>query len=96
MLVFQVFGLFSTILPRLIKICGTLFKLVVRLIKGKTPADKFADVVMKAMKTHPPILERKYADRWMVRVLQKGLNGRELMPYEVKQTVLPFKMPTLG
>ena len=92
MLVFQTVGMVGNSLPRVVKLFIALIRLGIRLAKGRNPADKFFDVIVEAMKKDPNTLARKFGDRWMVKSLKKGLNGRQLKAEEKGYTVLPFHL----
>lgn len=97
MLVFQVIGMFSNIVPRTYQIFEALFGVIKKFFWGpKSEGDRFAAAVWEVMRQDPHILARKYCDRWLVKVHQRGLNGRELLPHEIRQQILPFKMPSMG
>lgn len=95
MLAFQMFGLISAMLPRFIKLIIWFIKGIAKLIRGKTGADRFADVVKEAMMRNAAITGRKYADRWLVKVHKRGFHGRQLQRHEMGETVLPFKLESL-
>jgi hypothetical protein len=90
MLSFQLASFLLNALPPVVWLIEGFYKVMMKLIRGPTAADRFADVVKAAMKQDPNILARKYADKWMVKVLGRGLLRRQLMHFEKPTQALPF------
>jgi hypothetical protein len=44
---------------------------------------------------NPRILEHKFADRWLLKALGRGLYNRPVLPHEKGHTLLPFKTSSL-
>jgi hypothetical protein len=90
MLIFQLVDILSFIIPPLHDFLVEFYAVLRRILsRKKNPADKFVDVVQAAQARNPNILARKYADRWMLAVLGRGLGNRLLLPHEVGHSVLP-------
>jgi hypothetical protein len=90
MLSFQLSSFLLNALPPCVWLVTGLYSAIVKIIRGRTAADTFADVVKTAMKQDPNVLARKYADKWMVKALGRGLLNRPLMHYEKRKQALPF------
>jgi hypothetical protein len=90
MLIFQLSSFLLNAVPPCVWLCAGFYSAVVKIIKGKTAADEFVAVVKTAMKADPNVLVRKYADKWMVKALGRGLLGRRLMHFEKPKQALPF------
>ena len=87
MLGFQFAGYLLAVFPPITLVIITLYSFIKGIIKGETPADKFAAVVTEVMKKDEKILGMKYADRWMRKALKRGLYGRRIAQYEMKATM---------
>lgn len=79
MLVFQLVGLATNVVGPLL--------MLVREVEGtivlrRRSGSRFAAVVSAAMERSPQIASRKYADRWLVKVLGRGLGRRAPLPHE--------------
>ena len=86
MLAFQLAGMVAGILPQLAIALYQVFELasqlIFKLMKKKTPAEKFAEVVQAVMWQDPGILAMKFGDRWLVKTHRRGLQGRRVLHHE--------------
>ena len=83
MLAFQLAGLVVSILPQLCLALVLAIQLIFKLMKKKTPSEKFADVVQDVMRQDPGILAMKFGDRWLVKAHGRGLHGRRVLRHEL-------------
>ena len=97
MLIFQVVGLMIELVPPVVMLLWKMIVLAFKLVfKRQTPKERFAEAVWLVMAQDPDILARKFADRWMIKVLGRGLDNRELLPHEIGIEVLPRFVTNLG
>lgn len=90
MLGFQFAGYILALGPPLVLCLAAIYKFTRRVIRGQTPADKFAAVVNEAMRKDPNILALHYADKWMLKALKRGIYGRRVARFELEVKVMPI------
>ena len=91
MLICQLGALVATVVPRGMEVARSVSaELRTRRLQRNGAAQRFADAVRAAMAREPSIMERKYADRWLMHVHGRGLGGRPPMSGELGHSALPF------
>ena len=91
MLACQLGALLVTVVPRGVEFAREVISEVLAWRRERRgAARRLADAVRSAMAREPSIMERRYADRWLMRVHGRGLGGRAPVHGELGHTVLPF------